>query len=293
MHYQERGCARQQLDETDTERCMGRDELGRPVWHAVDKCGSCVEVVKAQLTKKERDLHCQGFWRKEYQSLSQGDFTCCRLTSRLTLEAAQALAWHGHATRPHNDECRERIRTIIERTLTGKVRMNAYEDRVVEDRASEKRGKELELREVQEMCLWNPGTEQVAGRHANASGGDITENQHEENRMRDIHIGKRGSEAAREEQRDKLMETVRFEQEAPSVSASADPPVALEYPASGERDKIGWGPYLCRSPVMLMTTYKFQRWMRSPRWIDDRVVTSKKCWIGIEKKMPEIAGDVK
>ena len=31
-----------------------------------------------------------------------------------------ALASHGKATKPHNDECRERIRTIIERTLTGK-----------------------------------------------------------------------------------------------------------------------------------------------------------------------------
>ena len=37
-----------------------------------------------------------------------------------------ALASHGKATNPHNDECRERIRTIIERTSTGKGRMNAY-----------------------------------------------------------------------------------------------------------------------------------------------------------------------
>ena len=43
-----------------------------------------------------------------------------------------ALASHGKATTPHNDECRERIRTIIERTLTEKARMNAYEDRIAE-----------------------------------------------------------------------------------------------------------------------------------------------------------------
>ena len=43
-----------------------------------------------------------------------------------------ALASHGRATKPHNDECRERIRTIIERTLTGKARMNAYKDRIAE-----------------------------------------------------------------------------------------------------------------------------------------------------------------
>ena len=35
-----------------------------------------------------------------------------------------ALASHGRAAKPHNDECRERIRTIIERTLTGTARMN-------------------------------------------------------------------------------------------------------------------------------------------------------------------------
>ena len=33
-----------------------------------------------------------------------------------------ALAPQGRATKPHNDECRERIRMIIERILTGKSR---------------------------------------------------------------------------------------------------------------------------------------------------------------------------
>ena len=71
------------------------------------------------------------------------------------------------------------------------------------------------------MCLWNPGTDDklVSVRHADASGGDIRENQHEEDRLRDIHVGKRGSEAAGEEQPDKLRKTVRFEQEAPSAAA--------------------------------------------------------------------------
>ena len=35
MHYQEQSCARQKLDETDTERCTGHDGLGRFVWHSV------------------------------------------------------------------------------------------------------------------------------------------------------------------------------------------------------------------------------------------------------------------
>ena len=80
----------------------------------------------------------------------------------------------------------------------------------------------------------NRDDEQMSVRHADASGGDITENQHEENRMRDIHIGKRGPEAAGEEQPDKLRKTVRFEQEASSASASSNPTVTLEFPASGE-----------------------------------------------------------
>ena len=58
--------------------------------------------------------------------------------------------------------------------------------------------------------------------------------------MRDIHVGKRGSEAAGEDQLDKLRKTVRFEQEAPSAAASSDPTVALEYHASGEtQDRPG------------------------------------------------------
>ena len=58
--------------------------------------------------------------------------------------------------------------------------------------------------------------------------------------MRDIHVGKRGSEAASEEQLDKLRKTVRFEQEASSAASSSDPVLPLEYPASGEtQDLLG------------------------------------------------------
>ena len=41
-----------------------------------------------------------------------------------------------------------------------------------------------------------------------------------------------------------------------------------------------------------MTTYKLLRWMRSTRWMDERVVKSEKCWIGIEEKMLEISREV-
>ena len=37
----------------------------------------------------------------------------------------------------------------------------------------------------------NTDDEQVAVRHADASGGYIMENQHEEKRMRGIHVGKK------------------------------------------------------------------------------------------------------
>ena len=83
------------------------------------------------------------------------------------------------------------------------------------------------------MCLWSPrNEEQMAERHAVACGEE--EKQHEEDTMRDIHVGKRGSEAASDEQPDMLRKTVRFEQEAPSAAASSDPTVALENPAIGE-----------------------------------------------------------
>ena len=147
-----------------------------------------------------------------------------------------ALASHGKATKPHNDECRERIRTIIERTLTGKARMNAYKDRIAETERVKERKRARVERGAGDVPM-EPGNrddEQVAVRHADASGGDIRENQHERDRMRDIHVSKRGPEAAGEEQPDKLRKTVRFEQAAPSAAASSDPTIALEYPASGE-----------------------------------------------------------
>ena len=62
----------------------------------------------------------------------------------------------------------------------------------------------------------------------------------EKDRMKDIHVGKRGSGVAGEEQPDRLRKTVRFQQEASSAAASSDPTVALEHPACGEtQDRSG------------------------------------------------------
>ena len=72
--------------------------------------------------------------------------------------------------------------------------------------------------------------------------------------MRDIHVGKKGSGAAGEEQLDKWRKTVQCEKEAPSAAASSEPPFALEYLASGEtHDRLeqvlfaqrGWTLFFC------------------------------------------------
>ena len=92
-----------------------------------------------------------------------------------------ALASHGRATKRHNDECQERNRTIVERTLTGKTRTSAYTDRVAEtDRVKEK--KRARDEGGAGGVPMEPGNEgQVADRHAF----------HEANIMRCPHWQKR------------------------------------------------------------------------------------------------------
>ena len=111
--------------------------------------------------------------------------------------------------------------------------MNAYKDRIAETEGVKERKRARVKRGARDVPM-EPGNrdyEQVAVRHA-AVTSEKTD--HEEDRTRDIHVGKKGSEAAGEEQPDKLRKTVRFEQEASSASASSEPTVALEYPSSGE-----------------------------------------------------------
>ena len=150
-------------------------------------------------------------------------------------------------TKPHNDECRERTRTIIERTLTGKARMNAYRDRIAEtERVKERKRARVERGAGNvPMEHWNRDDEQVMVRHADASGGDVRENQHEEDRLRDIHVA-RGDQRQQMKNNRKLG-TVRFEQEL------------LWMEIRQGRHKVGRGPYLSRSQVMLMTTDEFLR----------------------------------
>ena len=120
--------------------------------------------------------------------------------------------------------------------------MKAYKERIAETERVKERKRVRVERGAGDVPV-EPGNrddEQVAVRHADASGGDIRKNQHEEERMTDIHVGKRGPEAAGEEQPDKLRKTARSEQEAPSAAETSDPAVPLEYPASGEtQDRSG------------------------------------------------------
>ena len=107
-----------------------------------------------------------------------------------------ALASHGKATKPQNDECRERMRTIIERILTGKARMNAY---AVTERVKERKRARVEGGAGDVLgVLENRDDEQMAVGQADASGGDIREKQHEEDRMRET------STFAKEDQRQQV-----------------------------------------------------------------------------------------
>ena len=119
------GCARQKLDKTDAWESTNWEGLCDTPWQMV---APELKLTKKVTADRERDPQCQGLWLKERQRLNPEDSTSWLRTLKLTdtLEAAQdvQLASHGKATKPH-DECRERIRTIIERTLTGKARMNA------------------------------------------------------------------------------------------------------------------------------------------------------------------------
>ena len=98
--------------------------------------------------------------------------------------------------------------------------------------------------------------EQMADRHAVASGEK--ERHHDENRMRNIYVGQRGSETVNEEQPDKLRKIVRLEQEAPNRSSSNH--ACLLHVLRVVRDKTDQSLYLCTIQVMSMT-YKFLRSM--------------------------------
>ena len=127
------GVVRGKLDKTDGKRCLRIDKLGR-------LCGAPWQMLapELKLTKKvtadkegagpplprivvERapEVEPRRFYVLSADIEAHGHTGAC--------PGCEALASHGKATKPHNDECRERIRTIIERTLTGTARMECVQ----------------------------------------------------------------------------------------------------------------------------------------------------------------------
>ena len=148
----------------------------------------------------------------------------------------ELLTSQGEAIKSCRYEFRERIGTIVESILAGEARRETCKDRVAErERDREMRRARIEpgAGDVPEVPR-EKDDEQVAVRHADASGGYIIENQHEEKRKRDIQVNERGSEATNEEQTVEWRKTVRSEQEAPNTSVSSDPYVALEHHVTDE-----------------------------------------------------------
>ena len=181
-----------------------------------------------------------------------------------------ALASHGRAIEPHNNERRQRTRTIIETTLTRKARMNAYKDGIAErERVREKRRARVE-RGAGDVRVEPGNEEQMADRQTVASGEE--EKQHEENRMIDVHFGKRGSETTSKEQLDKKGRQYDSNKKL-QIHLRAQTRMCLWNILRVVRHKVGRGPYLYRSLVMLTMTKQILRWMYSTRCMDERVVT--------------------
>ena len=112
MHYQERSRGREELDKTDTKRCLGIDELGRLTKKVTaDKEGAGPPLPRI-VVERTPEVEPRRFYVSSADIEAHGHTGGC--------PGCAALASHGRATKPHIDECRERIRTIIERTLTGK-----------------------------------------------------------------------------------------------------------------------------------------------------------------------------
>ena len=131
------------------------------------------------------------------------------------------------------------------------------------------------------MCLWNPGTEMMSRWRFDMRAHLAVTSQkkhHEGVRTRDIQVGNRGSEAASEEQPDKLRKTVRLEQGAPVHTPTCGTHIFLRTAPSlrpphifmrvththGSRLKChekGFGRMRMSFSISPSTTYKFPRWM--------------------------------
>ena len=251
VYHQEGSHARQKLNETNIEWCLGRNKLGQFMWYSIGKWWLLRWdwLRKLPQTKEERDLHCQELWWKEFQKLNREDPTCFLLTLRLMVELEVVRVvqrWHRmveRSNKPHNAECRERIRHIIE--SIGKSKDKSVQDRIAE-------------------------TERV-------------KEEKDPNRAR--------CRGCTDGTWDKMWRTVRFEQEAPNTIVFNHTCVSGVSCEWWETSLAGARPCAKFRPCCWWHT-KFLRWMYYPRWTDERVVTSSKCWIGNEKKILEIPREV-
>ena len=207
---------------------------------------------------------------------------------------------HGHmgscpgyalltSPKPRKDEFRERVGTIIERTLTAEARIDTCDDRIAETERVEEKSSNWA------RCSEEPGDKRwwaVGG----STCGRIWRLHHREPARREKNW--ETSKLAKEDQRQQvknnrtnggrqndLSKKLRMHQHLPIH-------MLLWSILREVRHQVGRGPYLCRSQVGLMTTFKFLRWMPSTRRMDERIVTSEKCWSGIEEKMSEISRKV-
>ena len=169
---------------------MGIDDQGRCVWQPL---ASSV-AYSDRGNKIDEEVH-QGRSRNGSSIVKNvGQETSGRRTLRLACGVLKItghigscpgyalLTSHGKATKPRKDEFRERVGMIIERTLAGEARMETCKDRIAEtEQVRERRRARIERGAVD--VPEEPGDkddEQVAVRYADASGGYIIENQHEE-----------------------------------------------------------------------------------------------------------------
>ena len=133
-----------------------------------------------------------------------------------------ALASHGRATKPHNNESRDRIRTIIERTLTGKARMSAYKDRVAQTERLKERKRARVERGAGDVLV-EPGIKSRCRIDIRSHLAKKRENTKRTERVMST-LAKKDRRQQIEEQPDRLRKTVRFEQEAPNTSSSSSTP---------------------------------------------------------------------
>ena len=96
-----------------------------------------IEDQPRMLVKEPLEVECRKFYVLYANIEAQGHMGSCPGYALLILP--------GKATKPREDEFRERIGIIIERTLAGEARMNTDKDRIAErKRVREKRRARIE-----------------------------------------------------------------------------------------------------------------------------------------------------